>query len=302
MKDLRHDGRVALITGVSTEGLGLAYARVLAAGGCRLVVNDLGVDWKGNRTDAETDVVVELLRAEGATVHGVTGNVVTDAESIVTRALDAFGGLDIVINNAGSGGDFDTLIDVHLRGAHRMTQAAWPSLVASDRGRIVNVSSSGSFGAPSMPGYAAAKAGIQALTRTQAIIGAPDGICSNAILPSAWTRATAGIDSPGFAEFMADHFPTDAVAAFVSYLSHTEASVSGEAFAVGGGLVTRIAQAETRGVVADANNPAAWAALIDQVLDPAQMTIPSSMWDHLGGFTRKLSPEAHSAWNALGIK
>lgn len=240
MQELRFDGRVALITGVSAQGLGLAYARHLASLGCRVMVNDYGVDWAGNPSGADTDGVVELLRAEGGDVHGVTGNVVTDAERIVSATIEAYGQLDAVINNAGAGGDFDTLVDVHLRGSHRITEAAWEHLVASGSGRVVNIASSGTYGSPAMPGYSAAKGGIVALTRTQGILGAPHGLRANVVLPSAWTRSTAGINAAGWAEFMAEFFPPEEVAPFVGYLAHPSVEVSGEAFAVGGGLVTRI--------------------------------------------------------------
>lgn len=88
----------------------------------------------------------------------------------------------MVIYIAGAGGDFDTLIDVHLRGSNRFSEAAWPHLVASGAGRVISISSMGSYGAPGMPGYAAVKAGILSLTRTQALQGAPHGVRVNAIL------------------------------------------------------------------------------------------------------------------------
>lgn len=301
VQELRFEGRVALVTGVSTRGLGLDYARALASLGCQVMVNDYGVDWAGNPSGADTDAVVEILRGEGWDVRGVTGNVVTDADQIVAATIEAFGRLDAVINNAGAGGDFDTLVDVHLRGSNRITQAAWEHLVASGNGRIVNIASSGTYGSPAMPGYSAAKGGIIALTRTQGILGAPHGVRANVVLPSAWTRSTAGIDTAGWAEFMAEFFPPEEVAPFVAYLAHADAEISGEAFAVGGGLVTRIVQAETTGVSARGSSVTDWAQAIGRVMDPANLTIPSSMWDHLDGFTGKLSPEAQQTYRALGI-
>ncbi|WP_418059211.1 SDR family NAD(P)-dependent oxidoreductase [Pimelobacter simplex] len=304
MQELRFDGQVALVTGVSTFGLGLAYARQLAARGCRVVVNDLGRDWTGGTHAPATDEAVALLAAEGATAVGVTGDVVTEAERIVEAAVAAFGRLDVVVNNAGAGGDFDTQVDVHLRGAHRISEAAWPHLVASGAGRILNISSNGSYGAPAMPGYAAAKGAILSLTRTQAILGRPTGLRANAILPAAWTRSTAGIEQPGFGAFIEAHFPPEAVAAFAAYLLHADTTLSGEAFAVGGGLVSRVVQAETRGAYADAHVPEAWPALIDQVLapeEPDQVLVARSLWAQLDAFVGRMGPQARADWAAVKV-
>lgn len=304
MEELRFDHQVALVTGVSTFGLGLAYARQLAARGCRVVVNDLGRDWSGGTNAPGTDEAVRLLEAEGATVAGVTGDVVTDAPGIVAAAVEAFGRLNLVINNAGAGGDFDTQVDVHLRGAHRISEAAWPHLAAHGAGRILNISSNGSYGAPAMPGYAAAKGAILSLTRTQAILGRPVGIRSNAILPAAWTRSTAGIEQPGFAAFIEAHFPPEAVAAFAAYLLHGDTPLTGEAFAVGGGLVSRVVQAETPGALADTHVPEAWPALIDQVLapqEPDQVLLARSLWAQLDAFVGRMAPEVRAGWEAVKV-
>ncbi|EGD53867.1 SDR family oxidoreductase [Gordonia neofelifaecis] len=300
MDELRFDGQVALVTGVSTFGLGLAYARRLAERGCAIVVNDLGRDWTGAANEPGTVEAVRILRDEGATVIGVTGDVVTEADSIVAAAVDEFGRLDVVVNNAGAGGSFDTLVDVHLRGAHRIAEAAWPHLAATG-GRILNISSNGSFAAPAMPGYAAAKGAIQSLTRTQAILGRADGIRSNAILPAAWTRSTAGIEQPGFGEFLQKHFPPEAVAAFAAYLLHAATDVTGECFAVGGGLVTRVVLAESAGALAAAPTPEAWPALIEQVLDDSELTVHHSMWEQLDYFVGRMSPDTRADWDAVRV-
>ena len=304
MNPLRFDGQVALVTGVSTFGLGLAYARQLAARGCRIVVNDLGRDWTGDSHPPSTDDAVRILEAEGATAVGVTGDVVTEAERIVAVAVEAFERLDVVINNAGAGGDFDTQVDVHLRGAHRIAEAAWPHLAASGNGRILNISSNGSYGAPAMPGYAAAKGAILSLTRTQAILGRPDAIRANAILPAAWTRSTAGIEQPGFGAFIEAHFPPEAVAAFAAYLLHGDTTLTGEAFAVGGGLVSRVVQAETPGALADAHEPEAWPGLIDQVMaprEPDQVLVARSLWAQLDAFVGRMGPQVRADWESVKV-
>ncbi|WP_305094523.1 SDR family oxidoreductase [Prescottella sp. R16] len=302
MEELRFDGQVALITGVSTFGLGLAYATQLAERGCAIAVNDLGRDWAGGTSEPGTAEAVRTITDGGGTAVGVSGDVVSDADDIVHRTLDSFGRLDIVINNAGAGGDFDTLVDVHLRGAHRITEAAWPHLAETGAGRILNISSNGSFGAPAMPGYAAAKGGILSLTRTQAILGRRDGIRSNAILPAAWTRSTAGIDNTEFAEFMRTHFPARAVAAFAAYLLHTETVVSGESFTVGGGLVSRVVQAETQGALSGDHNPEAWSTLIDDVMADSSMTVSTSMWSQLDAFVGRMGENVRADWETARIQ
>ncbi|GAB2658548.1 SDR family NAD(P)-dependent oxidoreductase [Prescottella soli] len=301
MDQLRFDGQVALITGVSTFGLGLTYARLLASRGCSVVVNDLGRDWAGAANAPGTDEAVRLIRADGGTATGVTGDVVTEADRIVQTAIDTFGRLDVVVNNAGAGGSFDTMVDVHLRGANRITEAAWPHLSATGNGRILNISSNGSFGAPALPGYAAAKGAILSLTRTQAILGNRIGVRSNAILPAAWTRSTAGIEQPGFGEFMQDHFPPEAVAAFAAYLLHADTTLTGEAFAVGGGLVSRVVQAETAGALTADHTPEAWPALIDRVMAPGDMIISKSLWSQLDSFVARMSPQARANWDAIRV-
>ncbi|MBM4496206.1 SDR family oxidoreductase [Rhodococcus hoagii] len=118
-------------------------------------------------------------------------------------------------------------------------------------GRILNISSNGSYGAPAMPGYAAAKGAILSLTRTQAILGKRIGVCAP-------TRSPRGLDpfhrrhrAAGFGEFLQAHFPPEAVAAFAAYLLHADTTLTGEVFAVGGGLVSRVVQAETPGALTD---------------------------------------------------
>lgn len=301
MNELRFDGQVALITGVSTFGLGLTYARLLAARGCSVVVNDLGRDWTGGANTPGTDEAVRSIEAEGGTAVGVTGDVVTEPNRIVQAAVEAFGRLDVVVNNAGAGGDFDMLVDVHLRGAHRITEAAWPHLSETGNGRILNISSNGSYGAPAMPGYAAAKGAILSLTRTQSILGKRNGVRSNAILPAAWTRSTAGIEQPGFGEFMQTHFPPDAVAAFAAYLLHADTNLSGEVFAVGGGLVSRVVQAETAGALTDDHTPEAWSALIDEVMTPGDVTVSKSLWSQLDSFVSRMGPQTRADWDAIKV-
>ena len=182
MAELRFDGKAAIVTG-GGRGLGRAYARLLAARGCQVLVNDPGVATHGVATEeTAADDAAEEIRSDGGIAVADRNSVIGDgAAVIVEHALDEFGRLDIVVNNAGiSGGgafdempadDFDLLVDTHYGGAVRVSRAAWPHLKASGAGRIVNMSSASVFGTPFTSPYVSSKAGIFGLTRALAAEG-----------------------------------------------------------------------------------------------------------------------------------
>lgn len=189
--DLQIDGRVALVTG-GAGGLGMAQARALAGEGVRLVINDLD---PGCASDA-----VKRLRQEGFEAVAVPGDVSKpeSAHSVVDGAVEAFGQLDILINNAGAGGrhlghrvedisdeSWRIIIDSHLTATFLCTRAALPHLGQSGYGRIINISSMNFTGGgrPGVAHYAAAKAGIAGFTRTSAKEQGPRGVTVNAIAP-----------------------------------------------------------------------------------------------------------------------
>jgi NAD(P)-dependent dehydrogenase (short-subunit alcohol dehydrogenase family) len=168
MNELRFDGRVAIVTGAG-RGLGRAYALLLAERGASVVVNDLGASLSGTGTDAEPAqaVAAEILAAGGVAI--ADGNDVSSpstAQALVDAAIEQFGRVDILINNAGviSWADFPETDDdnfgrhlaVHLGGSFLMTRAAWPHLVKQSYGRVVMTTSSGVFGLPNNTSYAAA--------------------------------------------------------------------------------------------------------------------------------------------------
>ena len=199
------------------------------------------------------------IRAEGGIAVADRNSVLGDgAAAIVEHTLDEFGGVDIVVNNAGiSGGgafdempadDFDLLVDTHYGGAVRVSRAAWPHLKASGAGRIVNMSSASVFGTPFTSPYVSSKAGIFGLTRALAAEGAYSGIDVNAVMPAAFTRMTAQLpDDDGFRTFLETYFPPEKVAPFVVFLAHESTTINGETFSVGADRAARVFLAECRG-------------------------------------------------------
>jgi NAD(P)-dependent dehydrogenase (short-subunit alcohol dehydrogenase family) len=276
MTDLRFDGRVAIITGAG-GGLGCSHALELARRGAQILVNDLGgaLDGSGSSMSA-ADRVVDEIAAFGGTAAPNHDSVATPegGQAIVQAALDAFGRVDIVINNAGILRDkafhkmdntmIDAVIDVHLKGAFYVSQPAFRLMREQGYGRIVNTTSaSGLFGNFGQANYGAAKAGLAGLTRVLALEGAGRGINVNAIAPIASTRMTEDILGD-----LAAKVSPESVSPLVAYLAHEECAVSGHVYSVAGGRIARIFVAETHGVVLAENTPEAIRAnlsLIDQL-------------------------------------
>jgi len=249
-------GRVAIVTGAG-GGLGREHALALAARGAKVVVNDLGGDRSGQGASAgpAQEVVDEITKAGGEAVAD-GGNVATEegAQGIVQRALDTFGKVDIVINNAGilrdksfknmSPAEYDGVIAVHLRGSFLVAQAAWNHLRDQGYGRIVNTSSpAGLFGNFGQANYSTAKMGLVGFTKTLGIEGAKYNIKANAIAPVAYTRMTEDLFPAEFADSMG----VDKVTPLVAYLAHESNETSGEVYCVGGGWIGRAVVAQAPG-------------------------------------------------------
>jgi NAD(P)-dependent dehydrogenase (short-subunit alcohol dehydrogenase family) len=201
------EGKVAIVTGAG-GGIGREEALALAREGARVVVNDLGSDRHGGGRGAEmADRVVEEIRAAGGEAVASSDSVATreGADGIVWTALARFGGLDVLVNNAGilrdrtllnlSEDDLDRVLDVHLRGTFLCMQAAARVMKVQGRGgRIVNTTSlSGLLGNFGQANYAAAKAGVYGLTRTAALELQKIGVTVNAVAPVALTRMTSDL-------------------------------------------------------------------------------------------------------------
>jgi len=209
-----------------------------------------------NDVDAEpAAAVVAEIEAAGGTAVADTCDLATGegAEALIAAAVGRFGGLDVLVNNAGivrwgglpdiSDEDFEATLAVHVRGSFAATRAAWPHLMAQGRGRIVMTTSSGLFGLPTNTSYATAKAGILGLTRSLALRGAEHGIKVNAIAPAAATRMGGDTSDPAMAPELA--------APMVAWLAHDDCPVSGEVYAAGAGRFARLFVAQAPGWVAD---------------------------------------------------
>lgn len=286
------DGRVAIVTGAA-RGIGRAHALELARQGARVVVNDIGaeLDGTGGSPSPARQVVDEIVSAGG--VATVNGDDVADwegARRLVRAALDTFGRLDVVVNNAGIVRDrmfvscgedeWDAVVRVHLKGHAAVSRHAaehWRERSkAGDAvdARIVNTSSgAGLLGSVGQSAYSAAKAGIAGLTLVQAAELGRYGVTANAIAPSARTRMTETV----FADTMAapddpdafDAMAPDNVAPLVAWLASVEsAHVTGRVFEVEGGKVS-VAEGWRHGPVVDKGarwDPAELGPVVDDLL------------------------------------
>ena len=252
---LGFDGKVAVITGAG-GGLGRQHALLMASRGALVVVNDLGgsVDGSGSDKGAAAKVVDEIVALGGEAVAD-TNSVATaeGGEAIVKTALDAFGTVDIVINNAGILRDkafhnmdeslVDPVFDVHLKGAFNVTGPAFRVMREKGYGRIISTSSAaGIFGNFGQANYGAAKMGLVGFTRVLAVEGARFNIAANAIAPIALTRMTEDLLGD-----LGQKLQPDYVAPLVTFLAHESCDATGRVFSVGGGRVAEIFIGECQG-------------------------------------------------------
>lgn len=249
--------KVVIVTGAG-GGLGRAYARFLADNGALVVVNDLGGarDGSGSGTTMADSVVDEIRSAGGTAIADYSSVATTEgAESVVAAAIEHFGAVHGVVNNAGilrdgafhkmAAENWDAVIKVHLYGGYNVSRAAWPHLREQRFGRIVvATSTSGLYGNFGQANYGAAKLGLVGLINTLSIEGAKYGITANAVAPLAATRMTADI-AP---QEVLDKLDPAHVAPAVGYLMSEENQETGSVFVVGGGLVQRVAQFQNDGV------------------------------------------------------
>jgi NAD(P)-dependent dehydrogenase (short-subunit alcohol dehydrogenase family) len=286
------DGRVAVVTGAG-GGLGRTYALELARRGARVVVNDLGgaVDGTGASSSAADQVVSEIERAGGDAVPNYD-SVSTEegGAGIVRSAVDAFGKVDIVINNAGilrdksfakmTMAEVEAVLDVHLKGGFYVSSPAFQIMRENGYGRFVFTSSaSGLFGNFGQANYGAAKAGLVGLSNVLAIEGEKYNIRSNAIAPIAKTRMTEDLLGP-----VVDLVAPDQVTPLVVYLCSEANEYTHEIFTVGGGRYGRVFIGTNRGWFAGTDEvPAveAVSAHMEQIRDISDYVIPLNNNDEI---------------------
>jgi NAD(P)-dependent dehydrogenase (short-subunit alcohol dehydrogenase family) len=255
MADLGFDGKVAIITGAG-GGLGKQHALLLASRGARVVVNDLGGSVSGEGADkGPAEAAAQSIRDLGgeAVSDGNSVSTPEGGQAIVQTALDAYGRVDIVVNNAGILRDktfhnmtpelLGPVLDVHLKGAFYVTRPAWIHMRDQGYGRVVNTASgSGILGNFGQTNYGAAKMGLVGLTRVLAAEGAKYNIKANAIAPLAKTRMTEEVMGN-----LVDRLDPELVSPVVAWLAHEDVPVTGEVYTVGGGRVARFFIGMTNG-------------------------------------------------------
>lgn len=276
-----------IVTGAG-RGIGRSHALLLASRGAQVVVADLGgeLDGSGSSQGPADEVVKEIEAAGGKAVACYASVAEEDgAASIVQTALDAFGRLDAVVNNAGiadpdwfddiSMDRFRRMVEVQFLGTVNVTKAAYPHLVEGGYGRIVNTCSEGAFGAvPKCTSYGSAKAGVYGFTRTLAQDSIRHGILVNAVVPRASTRLSA----PSIVAFSydipeeslkgsMDQFAPEFVSPAAVFLAHESCGLNGEMIVCGGGQAFRIAAIQTQGIADENMTPEVIAENLESVMD-----------------------------------
>jgi (3R)-3-hydroxyacyl-CoA dehydrogenase / 3a,7a,12a-trihydroxy-5b-cholest-24-enoyl-CoA hydratase / enoyl-CoA hydratase 2 len=267
---LRFDGRVCIVTGAGA-GLGRAHAILFASRGAKVVVNDLGgsFDGKGSSNRAADKVVNEIKAAGGEAVANYDS--VTDGEKIVQTAIDTWGRIDIVVNNAGilrdisfakmSQQDWDLIYQVHVLGSYKVTKAAWPYMREQRYGRIVmTTSTSGLYGNFGQSNYSMAKMSLVGFAYTLAMEGAKRNINVNVIAPNAGSRMTETIMPKEMVAALKPEF----VSPIVAYMCHEDTKDSGCVMEAGGGWFARVRSQRTAGAF---NNVAKGGLTLEMVRD-----------------------------------
>ena len=256
MSEVRFDGKVAIVTGAG-GGLGRSHAMTLASRGAKVVINDLGgtMDGTGSGSAMADKVADEIKAAGGEAVANYDGvDTVEGGKNIVKTAMDAFGKVDILINNAGilrdksfmkmDEANWDSVVGVHLKGAYCVTHAAFPVMRENAYGRIIMTSSAaGLFGNFGQTNYGAAKAALVGFMNVLKLEGAKYNIKVNTIAPIAASRMTESLMPPEILDKLKPEFVTPLVA----YLCSEECAETGGVYSVGGGHFARIALMEGPG-------------------------------------------------------
>lgn len=244
--EMRYDGKVVVITGAGV-GLGRAYALYYAERGAKIVVNDLGTSHTGNgvASSAADSVVKEVKALGGEAVANYDS--VEFGEKIIKTAMDTFGRVDILINNAGilrdrsfrkmTKDDWDMIMKVHLNGVFACTKAAFDHMLKQKYGRIINVSSpAGLYGGFGQVNYSCAKSGLIGFSSSLGKEGEKHNIFTNVIAPLAATRMTETVLSKEILEKL----KVDYIVPLVGYLTHDSCKENGSIFEIGGRWISKV--------------------------------------------------------------
>jgi NAD(P)-dependent dehydrogenase (short-subunit alcohol dehydrogenase family) len=290
MSELRYDGKTVIVTGAG-RGFGRCHAMLLASRGANVVIADNGCDANGTGSSPEpVQQVAKEIDAAGGSVVPVFASVTEEAgaNEIVAAAVENFGGIDVLVNNAGivdpqhfddlKMEQFRRMVEVHYLGIVQMTMAAWPHLKKATKPAVVNTASEAVLGnIPKCVSYAGAKGGVFAFTRMLAFERPRTGIRVNAVAPRGTTRMSDPpmlswvYDQPeaDFQHMCLDVLKPEYVSPGVAFLAHDSCELNGETLVCGGGSVMRIALLESRGANTEHITPEFIAENIDTILDPA---------------------------------
>jgi NAD(P)-dependent dehydrogenase (short-subunit alcohol dehydrogenase family) len=288
MDELRFDGRAVIVTGAG-RGVGRGHAMLLASRGARVVIADYGVNHGGGGSSSgPADDVAKEIKDLGGDAVACYADVSDEegAASIVQTCVDAFGGVDVVINNAGiaapdwfedeDNDKFRLMNSIHYLGTVYVTKAAWPHLKQAKNPAVVNTCSEALVGnVPKNPSYGGAKGAVLGFTKALAIDGIRMGIRVNAVAPRASTRMSVPsilahvYDTPeeAFEGGLIDAMKPELVSPAAVYLAHESCPLNGEVLVSGGGQVLRMAIIETTGITSDALTPEVVAEGIDTIMD-----------------------------------
>ncbi|MBE2251959.1 MAG: SDR family NAD(P)-dependent oxidoreductase, partial [Myxococcus sp.] len=301
MSELRFDGKVVVITGAGA-GLGRSHALFFGKRGAKVVVNDLGGTAHGQgQSSAAADKVVAEIKAAGGTAVANYDSV-ESGEKIIKTAIDAFGRVDVLINNAGilrdvsfqkmTKDDWDLIMRVHVNGAFACSHAAWPYMRDQGFGRIIfTTSAAGLYGNFGQANYSAAKLGLVGLSNTLAIEGEKKNVRCNAVAPIAASRLTETV----LPKDMLENLKPEYVTPLVAWLAHEDCTENGGLFEVGAGFFGKLRWERTEGKTFKLGRelqPEALRGAWEQITDFSKSTHPANITEALGPVMSNLSSKS----------